>query len=109
MEIEQLKLILEATKGVGDTALTVTGIYFAKDFIISCIGYGVGFYALKQAGVTLKTLISTIADSGENASTVKTLMSAIGSYGQPTSGERLKLINLLDKGKEAEAAENKTK
>jgi hypothetical protein len=55
MDIEQLKLVLEAAAAAGDSAMTIAIIFMAKDFIIDAVmcamftAAGVGGYRLLKA------------------------------------------------------------
>jgi len=95
MDIEQLKLILEATKGVGDTALTVAGLYFAKDLLVTCLGFGLALYVIKTAVLLIR---QGIDGTGFN----RELMSEINTTLYLNRDEQRRIIDLIRKGKAAE-------
>lgn len=47
MDLEQLKLILETIEQAGGGAKTLALVYFAKELVVSALGFGVVAYAIK--------------------------------------------------------------
>lgn len=94
MDIEQLKLVLETVKGVGDSTLTVIAIWLARDFILTLMGYGVGVFLIKK---TAEVLTNLICLSGFH----KQLMNEIGSSVYLDAADQEKIIQLVRKGKDA--------
>lgn len=94
MDIEQLKIVLETVKGVGDSTLTVVGLWLARDFVITLLGYGVAIFGIKKAAELLTQLVCKTAFHHR-------LMDEIGTSIYLNDEEQREIIELIRKGKAA--------
>lgn len=93
MDIEQLKLILETVKGVGDSALTVTAIWMARDFVLALLGYGLGFYVVTRI---YRVLIGLV----DKDRFTEALAAEINTCAPLAPHERRQILELIRKGKD---------
>jgi hypothetical protein len=92
MDIEQLKLVLEAVNGVTGSAYWVAILFIAKQYLSLILGAAIGLFAIIKCFSILGPLLQDVNISRQ----IRTKLNIGGGY--CTSSEVQEVMDIIDKG-----------
>jgi hypothetical protein len=103
--MEELKLILDMVSKATDSAITFAMWWLVKDGFVDMFGYAVGIIAIMVTYKLLNPIVGilSINDFGKSLRAIACLTQ---NYGEFTTSEKMTILNMLRRGKEAMEQDN---